>query len=201
MDLRHVQDAKTAKPKPSRDRGYTSSSSYITNIVINKNKSKIHPDSGAFCTCVWKNYLEKIHTNWKEQLMPIQGIKLSCASQDMNPLEILEAAMIFPHPAGSIRIKVQFVVMNNCTSKHLILGNDYLNIHVIDINNHKDRYFTIGEKKRQNFSFPLDKRERTVIIKVKNVNKERYRADQLIEAKIIHQLTLEMKGDLIEILF
>ncbi|MBW0561983.1 hypothetical protein O181_101698 [Austropuccinia psidii MF-1] len=57
----------------------------------------------------------------------------------MHPLGIFEAAMIFPHPAGSIRLKVEFVAMSNCTSQHFILGNDYLNIYGIDINNHKDR--------------------------------------------------------------
>ncbi|MBW0540771.1 hypothetical protein O181_080486 [Austropuccinia psidii MF-1] len=91
--------------------------------------------------------------------------------------------------------------MNNCTSQHFILGNDYLNIYGIDINNHKDRYFTIGENKRQKFAFPPEKREITVIRQVKNVNKEKFVSDQLIEAQIIFKLTLEMKEKLIEILF
>ncbi|MBW0512710.1 hypothetical protein O181_052425 [Austropuccinia psidii MF-1] len=119
----------------------------------------------------------------------------------MYPLGIFEAAMIFPHPAGSMRLKVEIVVMNNCTSQHFILGNDYLNIYGIDINNHKDRYFTIGENKRQKFAFPLEKREITVIKQVKNVNKEKFVSSQLIEAQISPELTLEMKEELIEILF
>ncbi|MBW0593165.1 hypothetical protein O181_132880, partial [Austropuccinia psidii MF-1] len=119
----------------------------------------------------------------------------------MHPLGIFEAALIFPHPAGSIRLKVEIVVMNNCTSQHFILGNDYLNIYGIDINNHKDRYFTIGENKRQKFAFPLEKREITVIKQVKNVNKEKFVSSQLIEAQISPELTLEMKEELIEILF
>ncbi|MBW0530201.1 hypothetical protein O181_069916 [Austropuccinia psidii MF-1] len=79
-------------------------------------EAKLHLDSGSFCTCVGKDYLDRIYTNWKEILMPIEGIKLSSASQDMHPLGIFEAAMIFPHPAGSIRLKVEFFVINNCTS-------------------------------------------------------------------------------------
>ncbi|MBW0506236.1 hypothetical protein O181_045951 [Austropuccinia psidii MF-1] len=81
----------------------------------------------------------------------------------MNPLGIFEAEMILPHPTGSIRLKVEFVVMNNCTSQYFILGNDYLNIYGIDINNNKDRYYTIGENKRQTFAFPPEKREIPVI--------------------------------------
>ncbi|MBW0537612.1 hypothetical protein O181_077327 [Austropuccinia psidii MF-1] len=139
MDLIHVQDAKIQKPKPAKGKGYTAGSSCITNSVINKTEAKINLDSGAFCTCVGKNYLDKIYTNWQQKIMPIEGIKSSSASQNMHTLGIFEAAMIFPHPSGSIRLKVEFVVMNNCTSQHFILGNDYLNIYDIDINNHKDR--------------------------------------------------------------
>ncbi|MBW0581177.1 hypothetical protein O181_120892 [Austropuccinia psidii MF-1] len=190
MDLIHVQDAKMQKTKPARGKGYTAGSSCITNIVINKTEAKIHLDSGVFCTCVGKNYLDKIYTNWQDKIMSIEGIKCSSASQDMHPLGIFEAAMIFPHPAGSIRLKVELFVMNNCTSKHFILGNDYLNIYGIDINNHKDRYFTIGENKRQKFAFPLEKREITVIKQVKNVNKETFVSNQLIEAQISPELTL-----------
>ncbi|MBW0486114.1 hypothetical protein O181_025829 [Austropuccinia psidii MF-1] len=109
--------------------------------------------------------------------------------------------MIFTHPAGSIRVKLEFVVINNCTSQHLILGNDYLNIYGININNHKDRYFTIGENKRQKFAFPMEKREITVIRKVKNVNKGIFGSDKLIEAQIDPELTLKMKEEFIEILF
>ncbi|MBW0552944.1 hypothetical protein O181_092659 [Austropuccinia psidii MF-1] len=123
--------------------------------------------------------------------MPIQGLKFSSASQDMHPLGIFEAEMIFPYPAGSTILKFALLVMNNLT----------LNIYGIDINNHKDRYFTIGENKRKNFTFPLEKREITVIRQVKNVNKEKFVSDELIEAQISTEITSQMKQELIEILF
>ncbi|MBW0528744.1 hypothetical protein O181_068459 [Austropuccinia psidii MF-1] len=201
MYLIHVPDAKMQRTKPARGKGYTAGSSCITNNVINNREAKIHPDSGAFFTCVGKDYLDRSYTNWKESLMPIEGIKFSSASQDMHPLDIFEAEMIFPHAKGSIRLKVEFFVMNNFTSQQFILGNNYLNIHGIDINNHKDRYFTSGENKRQKFSFPPEKREITVIRQVKNFNKERFVSDQLIEEQISTELTLEMKEEVIEILF
>ncbi|MBW0526425.1 hypothetical protein O181_066140 [Austropuccinia psidii MF-1] len=119
----------------------------------------------------------------------------------MPPFGIFEAEMIFPHPVGSIRLKVEFVVMNNCTSQHFILGNDFLNIYGIDINNDRDRYFTIWENKRQKFAFPLGKREITLIRQVRNINKETFVSDQLIEAQSSPELTPEMKEGLIEILF
>ncbi|MBW0545717.1 hypothetical protein O181_085432 [Austropuccinia psidii MF-1] len=201
MDLIHVQDAKIQKTKPSRGKGYTAGALFLTIIVINNRKAKLHLDSGAFCTCVGKDYLDGIYTNWKESFIPIEGIRFRSASQDMHPLGIFEAPMIFPHPTVSIRFKVEFVAMNNCTSQHFVLGNDYLNIYGIDINNHKGRYFTIGENKRQKFSFPLEKREINVIRRVMNVNKEKFVSDHLIEAQISTELTLEMKEERIEILF
>ncbi|MBW0531726.1 hypothetical protein O181_071441 [Austropuccinia psidii MF-1] len=180
MNLIHVQDARMQKTKPAKGKGYTAGSSCMTNIVKKNREAKIHLDSGAFFTCVDKDYLDNIYTNWKDKLMQIESIKFSSASQNMHPLGIFEAEIIFPHPTGSIRLKVEFVVMNNCTSQHFILGNDYLNIYGIDINNHKDRYLTIGENKRQKFASPPEKREITVIRQVKNVNKEQFVSDQLI---------------------
>ncbi|MBW0528559.1 hypothetical protein O181_068274 [Austropuccinia psidii MF-1] len=106
MDLIHVQDAKMQKTKPTRGKGFTTGSSCITNIVINNRETKIHLYSGSFCTCVGKDYLENIYTNWADKLMPIEGIKFSSTSQNMHPLGIFEAEMIFPHPTGSIRLKV-----------------------------------------------------------------------------------------------
>ncbi|MBW0530665.1 hypothetical protein O181_070380 [Austropuccinia psidii MF-1] len=44
----------------------------------------------------------------------------------MKPLGIIHLTLIFPHPSQCIRLKVEFVVMDNCTSNHFILGNEYL---------------------------------------------------------------------------
>ncbi|MBW0581224.1 hypothetical protein O181_120939 [Austropuccinia psidii MF-1] len=193
MDLIHVEDATIQKTKPARGKGYTAGSSCITNIVMNNREAKIHLSSGSFCTCVGKDCLDKIYTNWQDRLVPIEGIKFSSASQNIHPLGIFKAAIIFPHPTGSIRLKAEFVFMNNCTSQNFILGNDYLNIYGIDIDNHKGIYFTIGENKRQKFAFPLEKREITVIRQVKNVNKGKFVSDQLIEVQSSPELTPEMK--------
>ncbi|MBW0513806.1 hypothetical protein O181_053521 [Austropuccinia psidii MF-1] len=59
----------------------------------------------------------------------------------------------------------------------------------------------MGKNKRQKFSFPLEKREITVLKQVKKFNKEEFVSDQLIEAQISPELTLEMKEELLEILF
>ncbi|MBW0543424.1 hypothetical protein O181_083139 [Austropuccinia psidii MF-1] len=120
----------------------------------------------------------------------------------MKPLGIIDLTLIFPHPSQCVRIKVEFVVMDNCTSNHFILGNDYFSVYGIDISNQKDRYFTIGDNKRQKFGFLNNKRQITV---VKNEEKSPemnfFITEQLKEAEFNHELTVKMKEKLIELLF
>ncbi|MBW0587536.1 hypothetical protein O181_127251 [Austropuccinia psidii MF-1] len=132
----NIQDARMCKTKPARG-------SCITSILMNDNESPVNLNTGAFCTCVGKDYLQAILPEWKNHLLPIEGVQFSSASNNMYPLGILDTNLVFPHPVGSVIMKTWIVVMNNCTSQHIILGNYYLNIYGIDINNHKDRYFTI----------------------------------------------------------
>ncbi|MBW0555455.1 hypothetical protein O181_095170 [Austropuccinia psidii MF-1] len=48
IDLVHLQHTEMQKAKPGRGKGYTSGTSFITNIVIDNKAAKIHLNSGAF---------------------------------------------------------------------------------------------------------------------------------------------------------
>ncbi|MBW0555559.1 hypothetical protein O181_095274 [Austropuccinia psidii MF-1] len=150
--LINIQDSRICKAKPARGKGYTAGASCITSVLMDDIEAKVNLDTGEFCTCVGKDYLQTILPRWRNHLLPIEGVQFSSASNNMYPLGILDTNLVFPHPEGSIRMKTEIVVMDNCTSQHIIPGNDYLNIYGIDINNYKDRYFTIGENKRQKFA-------------------------------------------------
>ncbi|MBW0552357.1 hypothetical protein O181_092072 [Austropuccinia psidii MF-1] len=119
----------------------------------------------------------------------------------MYPLGILETNLVFPHPAGSVRVKTEIVVMDNCTSQHIILGNYYLNIYGIDINNHKGRYFTIGDNKRQKFAFSIMPKQISVIPSVRNNHKEEFVAHKLVEAQINPSFSPKMRHELIDVLY
>ncbi|MBW0518192.1 hypothetical protein O181_057907 [Austropuccinia psidii MF-1] len=120
----------------------------------------------------------------------------------MKPLGIIDLTLIFPHPSQCVRIKVEFVVMDNCTSNHFILGNDYLSIYGIDISNQKDRYFTIGDNKRQKFGFLNNKKQITVIKNEEKIpEKDLFISEQLKEAEFNQDLTEKMKEKLIDLLF
>ncbi|MBW0576295.1 hypothetical protein O181_116010 [Austropuccinia psidii MF-1] len=91
--------------------------------------------------------------------------------------------------------------MYNCTSQHIILQNNYLNIYGTDINNHKDRYFTIGENKRQKFAFANMPKQISVISSVKDTYKKEFVANQLVEAHINPSLIPEMRHELLDVLY
>ncbi|MBW0589411.1 hypothetical protein O181_129126 [Austropuccinia psidii MF-1] len=123
------------------------------------------------------------------------------ASNNMYPLGILDSNIVFTHPAGSVRMKTEIVIMDNCTSQNIILGNDYLNIYGIDINNHKDRYFTIGDNKRQKFAFSNMPKQISVVSSVKDTYKDAFVSNQLVEAQINPSLSPKMRNELIDVLY
>ncbi|MBW0540791.1 hypothetical protein O181_080506 [Austropuccinia psidii MF-1] len=156
---------------------------------MNDIEAKVNLDTGKFCTCVGKYHRQAILLGWKTHLLPIEGVQFSSAPNNMYPLGILDTNLVFPHPAGSVRMKSEIVVMNNCTSPHIILGNDYLIIDGIEINNHRDRYFTIGENRSKKISFS------------NMPKKQEYVSNQLVEAQINPSLSPNMRHGLIDVLY
>ncbi|MBW0485816.1 hypothetical protein O181_025531 [Austropuccinia psidii MF-1] len=59
-NLINIQDARMCKTKPSRGKGDTAGASCITSILINDIGAKVNFDTGPFCTCVGKDYLQAI---------------------------------------------------------------------------------------------------------------------------------------------
>ncbi|MBW0555425.1 hypothetical protein O181_095140 [Austropuccinia psidii MF-1] len=165
-----MQDARMCKTKPARGKGYTSGASCIKSILINDIEAKVNLDTGAFGAFVGKYYLQAILPGWKNHILPIEGVQFSSSSNNTYPFGILDTNVVFPHLAGSVRMESEIVVMDNCTSQHIILGNYYLNIHGIDINNYKDRHFTIGENKRQKFAFSNMPKRISIISSVKDTH-------------------------------
>ncbi|MBW0562510.1 hypothetical protein O181_102225 [Austropuccinia psidii MF-1] len=149
----NIQDFRICKSQPARGKGYTAVTPCITPVLLNGLEAQVNLDTGELCTCVGKDFLQNILHEWKNHLLLIEGVQFSSSSKNMYHLGIFETNIVFPHPAGSVIMKTAIVVMDNFTSQNAILGNYYLNIYFIDINNHKDRFFTIEENKRQKFSF------------------------------------------------
>ncbi|MBW0551247.1 hypothetical protein O181_090962 [Austropuccinia psidii MF-1] len=92
--------------------------------------------------------------------------------------------------------------MHNCTSEHFILGSDYLSIYGIDISNKKDRYFTIGDNKRQKFGFSNNKNKiKGIKNEEKSPEKQSFINEKLNKAEFNQELTEKIKEKLIYLLF
>ncbi|MBW0529131.1 hypothetical protein O181_068846, partial [Austropuccinia psidii MF-1] len=114
------------KTKPNRGKGYTAGNSCMTEVVIDNKPTKFLLDTGVFCSCVCKSFLKASVPNFDNHSLPIDGIKFHSANNPMKALGIFGTNVIFPHINGNLRITVEFVVMENCSSTHFVLGNDYL---------------------------------------------------------------------------
>ncbi|MBW0538268.1 hypothetical protein O181_077983 [Austropuccinia psidii MF-1] len=196
LDLLRIQDAQLMKTKPNRGKGYTAGNSCMTEVVIVNKPTKPLLDPGAFFSCVGKYFLKTCVPNFEDQLLPIDGIKFNSARNPMKALGIFGTNFIFLHINGNLRITVEFVVMENCSSTHFILGNDYLIMYGIYLHNNKDRYFTIGGKKHQKFAFLQFKRKITVSkVAPVNLDLEIFKSEQLNEAEISLHLTDSQKNE------
>ncbi|MBW0516383.1 hypothetical protein O181_056098 [Austropuccinia psidii MF-1] len=92
--------------------------------------------------------------------------------------------------------------MENCSSTHFILGNDYLIKYGMDLHNNKDRYFTIGDNKCQKFALLTFKRQITVNkVSPVNLELEKFKSEQLREAKISLHLTDKQENELYSLLY
>ncbi|MBW0472843.1 hypothetical protein O181_012558, partial [Austropuccinia psidii MF-1] len=201
-DLSKFQDAQLMKTKPNRGKFYTAGNSCITEVVIDNKPTKLLLDQGAFCSCVGKSFLKTCVQNFEDQLLAIYGIKFNSAINPMKALGIFETNVIFPHIHGNLRNTVESVVIENCSSTHFILGNDYLIMYGIDLQNNKDRYFTIGDNQRQKFDFLPFKRLITVKkVSPVNIELEKFKSEQLHEAEISLHLTDKQENETSSLLY
>ncbi|MBW0502694.1 hypothetical protein O181_042409 [Austropuccinia psidii MF-1] len=182
-NLINIQDPRMCKPKTARGKGYTAGESCITSILMNDIEAKLNLDTGAFFTCLGKDYIQAILPGWKNHPLPIEGVKRSSASNNMYPLGILDTNFVFPHPAGSVRMKTEIVVMDNFTSQHIIL------------------IFHNWRKQKTEIFFPNMPKKISVISSVKDNYKEEFVSNQLVEAQINPSLSPKRRQGLIDVLY
>ncbi|MBW0483682.1 hypothetical protein O181_023397 [Austropuccinia psidii MF-1] len=187
--------------KLASGKGYSAGESCITSILMNYVEEKVNLYTGAFCTCVGKDYLQAILSEWRHHLLPIEDVQFSSASNNVYTLGILGTNFVVSHPTRSLQMKTEIVVMDNCTSQDILLGNYYLNIYDIDINNHEDRYFKIGENKRQKFTFSNIPQQIAILSSNKDTYREELVTNQLFEAQINPSLSHRMRHELIDVLY
>ncbi|MBW0517190.1 hypothetical protein O181_056905 [Austropuccinia psidii MF-1] len=109
---------------------------------------------------------------------------------------------MFPHIDGDLRITIEFFAMENFSSTHFILGNDYLIMYGIDLHNNKDRYFTIGDNKHQKSAFSPFKRQITVRkAALVSLELDRFKSEHFNEYDISLPLTEKQENELSSLLY
>ena len=191
------------KCKPDRGKAHLTGKANLTTVLIESKEHSCLLDSGASCSIISNKFLDSMLPEWENKLMPINHAKFHSCSDQLQPIGIIEMALIFPHTKGSIRILAEFVVMKNARINYLILGNDYMSLYGFDITNSKERFFTIGnENKRKKFSFQSHHLEKMSpsneisAVKKTHPQLQQFIVEELCEAKFSDKLTIEQKEKL-----
>ena len=153
IDSKAVTDLEPLWPLPTKGKGYEKGVSDLTTVLYDGLSFKCLLDTGAYCSVVGKKFLSKIIPDWEKKLDKISANNFKSCSTNLKPLGIIDLSLIFPHEQGSVRLKLEFVVMDNVHVQYFILGNDYLRMYGINIDNTNDHVFTIGKDITKKFFF------------------------------------------------
>ena len=141
--------------------------------------------------------------------------KFSSCNSTLDPLGVIVLPLIFPHSKGSLRLDIEFVVMEDILSNHLILGNDALCLYGIDIIQSRGRYFTIGGDWKRKFQIcninssyentaPIPCNELSEIEQsINNLNKELsdLNKEYFSQASLSDKLSDKQKEEILEICY
>ncbi|MBW0496411.1 hypothetical protein O181_036126 [Austropuccinia psidii MF-1] len=128
-----------------------------TKMTVCNDKAQ-HPlimDSGDHFSIVARNYLNSHFPNMENQLLPTKAKDFMSASGKMTSIGKIIKEIIIPHRKGNIRLKTEFVVLDDAHIQGIFLGTDYWRIYGIDIYNSQSRHNTIGTKKEKKFSLDI----------------------------------------------
>ncbi|MBW0469037.1 hypothetical protein O181_008752 [Austropuccinia psidii MF-1] len=73
----------------------------------------------------------------------------------MKSIGTIIKQIIIPHRRGNIRLRPEFVVLEDAHLQGFLLGTDYQRMYGIDIYNSKNRQITIGTNKGKKFSLDI----------------------------------------------
>ncbi|KAI7935554.1 hypothetical protein MJO28_016425 [Puccinia striiformis f. sp. tritici] len=151
IEVGHVSDAKLLTNKPETGMSYTMGKTCYTTVLFQDKKVKTLLDIGAFCSCVSSDFLESCYPDWKDNLLPVPRAKFSSCNSSMKTLGVITMPLIFPHSKGSLRLNIEFVVLQDAICDYLILGNNTFCMYGIDVFQSKSRFYTIGGDWKKKF--------------------------------------------------
>ncbi|MBW0504770.1 hypothetical protein O181_044485 [Austropuccinia psidii MF-1] len=149
---KHTQAAQTFLVTPTKGMAYIHGTATKMTFFIDNAQNLLINDRGVHFSIVARKYLENSFPNWEKQLLPTKAKNFGSASGKMKSIGTIIKEIIIPHRKGNIRLKPEFVVLNDAHIHGFLLGTDHQKMYGIDIYNSKDRHITIGTIKEQKFS-------------------------------------------------
>ncbi|MBW0567524.1 hypothetical protein O181_107239 [Austropuccinia psidii MF-1] len=152
---KHTQDAQKFLVTSTKGMAYIHETATKMTFCIDNAQHPLIIDSGAHCSIVARNYLDNQFINWEKQLLPTKEKNFKSASGKMTSIGTRIKEIIIPHRKGNIRLKPEFVVLDDAHIQGFLLGTDYQRMYGIDIYNSKNRHITIGTNKEKKFSLDI----------------------------------------------
>ncbi|MBW0469169.1 hypothetical protein O181_008884 [Austropuccinia psidii MF-1] len=152
---KHTQDAQTFLVTPTKGMAYIHGTATRMTLCIDNDQHPLIIVSVAHFSIVARGYLDHHFSNWKKQTLPTKTKSFKSASGKMTSIGTIIKDIIIPHRKGNIRLKPEFVVLEDAHIQGFLLGTDYQRIYGIDIYNSKNRKITIGTNKEKKFSLDI----------------------------------------------
>ncbi|MBW0570768.1 hypothetical protein O181_110483 [Austropuccinia psidii MF-1] len=130
---KHTRDAQTFLVTPIKKMAHIHGTDTKMTVCIDNAQHPLIIDSGAHCSIVARNYLDKHFPNWEKQLFATKAKNFKSDSGRMTSIGTHIKEIIIPHRKGNIRINPDFVVLDDSQIQGFLLGTDYQRMYGIDI--------------------------------------------------------------------
>ncbi|MBW0580915.1 hypothetical protein O181_120630 [Austropuccinia psidii MF-1] len=130
---KHTQDAQTFLVTPTKGMAYIHRTATKMTVCIDNAQHPFIIDSGSQGSIVARNYLDNHFSNWEKHLFPTKAKNCKSASGKMTSISQIIKEIIIPHRKGNIRLKPEFILLDDSHIQGFLLGTDYQRLYGIDI--------------------------------------------------------------------
>ena len=149
-------DAKEYLEVPKTGMAFIHGAKSKLDVYIENKKHPLIFDTGANCSVVAKEYLDRHFPMWNAEILLTKARSFKSAAGKMKSLGIIQKIIIIPHKMGNLRLHIEFVVLENAKFDGFLMGTEYHRIYGISIHNYLESYLIIGQDKQRKFYFETD---------------------------------------------
>ncbi|MBW0507529.1 hypothetical protein O181_047244 [Austropuccinia psidii MF-1] len=124
-------------------------------VCIDNSQHPLIIDSSAHFSILAREYLDNHFPNWEKKLFTTKAKSFKSASGKMASILTIIKEIIIPHRKGNIRLKPEFVVLEDAHIQGFLLGTDYQSMYGIGIYNSNNRHIIIGTNNKREVSLDI----------------------------------------------